>query len=344
MPFPTLDAVIKQAATSGLRGTRGKLLLTKPLEPKKKVSLMERINANVPAVRGRGSQSEEPASTSPPPPPSNQAVSRPSPHPAAVQGKHDRQPGKPAHAGLRSNAATSLPALIACGGVCMLPWGRRQLCPACEVAASHRLTPRGAHPRALELVGATVDHLDAPWYRGQLAKEEADRYVMQAGHGDYLVYQSSADGSSFALAVRDGGRVARFRIGVEKGKFVFGPRSFESLARLIQLATTRPLRGQQGELHLASPIVGRSSGRQATRRHSDSRHGAEPPLPDRNYRTPAKPAEATAETVPADDREDAVDMLELIAPMDEEAFSKLSRKVTKPEELPPHARGRRLNR
>lgn len=86
--------------------------------------------------------------------------------------------------------------------------------------------------------------------------QDAEYIVRQGNHGDYMVFQTSSGGPSFYLVVHDHEQLQRFRISVADGKYLFGPRQFESLSQLMQMATTRPLRGSTGDLHLAAPLKG----------------------------------------------------------------------------------------
>lgn len=79
--------------------------------------------------------------------------------------------------------------------------------------------------------------------------------------------------------------------------------------------------------------------------HGGGAKATDPPLPQRLYRNfPAAIPEPETELEQECATEDAIDMMALLAPMDVEGFNQLSTKATKPEELPVHARGRRLNR
>jgi len=89
-----------------------------------------------------------------------------------------------------------------------------------------------------------------------LTGQDAEYIVRQGNHGDYMVFQTSSGGPSFYLVVHDHEQLQRFRISVADGKYLFGPRQFESLSQLMQMATTRPLRGSTGDLHLAAPLKG----------------------------------------------------------------------------------------
>ena len=356
-PFETLDALMRTVIGCGLRSERGdKISLTRPMEPPRRRGVMSRITGKVSVVtRSRNASS---SSSAPAGPTGNDdsSVKRDSGG-ASTSTRNNTSMNMSMGTGQNSasNSTTT-------GSIKATAASR----PRLRSAGNAGIEKKSAPPNTTtgSSAGAASSHEGEPWYAGQIGRQTAEKLVLGAGQGDYLVYQSTSDNDIFSLAIHDRGTVVRHVIRRKGSTFILGRRGYASLATVVELASRKPMHTKSGVVSLASPIAQSRGVSSNTHPKSNTATAtdttSENAVLGRRQTTRIAPRAAAAAGKVARSSSAAtdgitrasavrrsmynVDMLSLLGPLDEEGFKKIGRKATLPEQLPEHARGRRLNR
>ncbi|EDQ84898.1 uncharacterized protein MONBRDRAFT_39070 [Monosiga brevicollis MX1] len=128
-------------------------------------------------------------------------------------------------------------------------------------ASAHERPKGGSHAAINSEAGVEVDS-DPPaacdWYAGRVSRQAAAAVILQSPNvrpGDFFFHQHPLEENVFYLTVNDHDRAAQYKIARNSAGYVFGPKTFLTLQRLLETARRTGLKGSQEQLKLGKPVA-----------------------------------------------------------------------------------------
>ncbi|GMT32407.1 hypothetical protein PFISCL1PPCAC_23704 [Pristionchus fissidentatus] len=113
--------------------------------------------------------------------------------------------------------------------------------------------PSQQQPRAAPSTGGTM--VGEAWYFGRISRDDADRLLMRAANGDFLVRDSESNPGDLSISLKGMDRNKHFKVQMVGGELKIGTRSFPTMHQLISHYMNHPIFSQETEkLYLIRPL------------------------------------------------------------------------------------------